>query len=475
MNTNTTSGTSGVQRHLGLIIGSVVILAMASFAAWWVLTPSWRPLLGATVSESSHNEAINYLMKWEVPYKQDSESGSLLVHKEQVIALRNRLEKLGIPSKQPEGLEIFTETDYGMSEFTQRINHQRGLEGEIARTIRSFTDIKMARVHLTMPKESIFKDRRVAAKASVVVEAKPGQNISAEQVSGIQSLVSAAVENLKSDQVTILDEKGRVLSSSEDQPNNQRKYALEDIESEYARKATHLVREMVPNTSVEVAVNAQINFDKVRSIKEQVIPQEEEGSGYISKQKSQVNSKPAAKNEEQEVLTSNRLLETEYVFSKERSEIEYASGKIEKLSIGIVISRLISDVAISDIENVVASGLGLDLDRGDKIVVVAVPTPETPEEKVTEDLLQLKPQVHPALGEENNRTFFPLDNRQQLLIYGAGVLALFVLLIIVYLFGRGRKAGASPMTASEREQLLSEVRYWIAQEKSTSLKPGGRI
>src|SRR5690606_31925 len=156
----------------------------------------------------SRVEIRNKLMEWGTVFKEDPTTGNILVKDSELLGLRAKLGAQGIPEEPAPGLEIFSDAEYGMSEFTQRINYQRAIEAEIANTIRSFADVNSARVHLTIPKQSIFRDEKAIPKASVTIKPRPKQELNANQISGIAQLVAASVDGLEAKNVIVLNNNG---------------------------------------------------------------------------------------------------------------------------------------------------------------------------------------------------------------------------------------------------------------------------
>ena len=155
---------------------------------------------------------IEELDRMKVPYRLDDGGGSILVPEELVHKTRLQLVGKNLPLHGAVGFEIFNNTDFGMTEFTQKVNYQRALQGELTRTIMALEEVQSARVHLALPESSLFKREQSRPKASVALAVRPGQSLARDQVAGIQRLVAAAVPGIDADDVTVLDQKGVTLS-----------------------------------------------------------------------------------------------------------------------------------------------------------------------------------------------------------------------------------------------------------------------
>src|SRR5262249_51636316 len=145
-------------------------------------------------------------------YRLENDGTTILVDKSQVHALRLKLLGKSGTLKSAVGFEIFNNTDFGMTEFAQKINYQRALQGELARTIQSLDEVKNARVRLVLPESGLFKKSGQKPKASITLAIKEGRSLAPEQVVGIQRLVAAAVPEIEPSAVTIADQRGVTLT-----------------------------------------------------------------------------------------------------------------------------------------------------------------------------------------------------------------------------------------------------------------------
>jgi len=167
---------------------------------------------------SSDREAVLVqLEEKKVPYRVQGETKEIWVPAEQVRALRADLASKGLPKALPVGFELFDQTRVGITEFTQRVNLLRALQGELERTIETIDGVEQARVHLVLPDETLFVEDEKPASASVILKLKRGIDLAPEQVKGISFLMSRAVKGLDPKNVTIVDEQGKVLTFEEDE------------------------------------------------------------------------------------------------------------------------------------------------------------------------------------------------------------------------------------------------------------------
>ncbi|WP_143873036.1 flagellar M-ring protein FliF C-terminal domain-containing protein [Catenovulum sediminis] len=453
-----------------LIIGLAV---MTCVAIWWLLVPTYQSLLPSGLSEANKNKAHALLMEWKVDYQVDPETGEILVQQQNLAELRHKLESVGVTEKHNVGWELFTDSDYGQSEFSQQINYQRGLEGEISNTLRSIHGIKSARVHLTLAKKTLFQKVTHPSKASVVLSLEQGVEVTSSWVASIQEFVAASVSELFAEQVIVLDSLGNKLikTGKLKQVEN-----ISEHNQQLERKVSKLVSGMIGHHNISVVVSTVINLDKRIAKQEQFIPNSATGTvGYISKRKTEAKQDASATTENN---TPPKIVRSdeEFLFSKEISEVEYAVGQIEKINVGIVIASPIAADVKDKIVAVVSSGLGLSVERGDSIeVVTGMSAVNTINENSAVSL--------PVPDNKNiNKISAPAQTTNQefnlvkWLPYGIIAAVLFIFFIVVF-NKRSRKnpqVGTS-LNEDEKQQLLLQVQEWLAEEAKTIEASGQKV
>lgn len=456
----------GGNQRAGLILGILLVVALFVAASWWLLTPSREALFAQPLSEENQAEVLAHLMQWGTSFEQEEGTGAILVDSEQVSTLRSKLGAIGIPSREHTGLELFDKGDYGMSEFAQRINYQRALEGELARSIRAFDEVRFARVHLTLAKNSLFENRKEAAKASVVIQLKPNKHISDEQVSGIQQLISGAVPGLSAEQVAVIDEAGRALGGAQDLAPKRQAQKVSAVEQEYEIKALHLLAGLFPDEQIYVSVRASVNHDRVRSVREEIIPAHGGNVGYVVKRRDQVTAVGSQNEQSRNSAPSSNGSEVEYAYSKERSEIEKAPGAIKQLSVGVVITGAASPEQIEGAKNALRSGLGLNEGQGDQLAIVtAKPAIQNdPIRPIGDDMVVATEQADPLPAERQ------ADEPGNMLAFLLPVLAIVMALVWWLRTRRHAVAVSTPpkLTLEERERLLRDIRQWIGNEGASA-------
>ena len=197
----------------GILVFTIIILGFVIFI---FNEPNYSKLYSNLAPEDA-SKAIEYLNTQKVPYKLENNGQDVLVPAENLYEMRLGLAAKGIPSSGIIGYELFDNNMMGMSEFMQKLNFKRALEGELSRTIMQQSGIEGARVHLVFPEKSIFKDEQKEPTASVVLKLNSGYKLTNQNINAISNFVAASIEGLQPGKVAIIDTKGRLLSKQEDE------------------------------------------------------------------------------------------------------------------------------------------------------------------------------------------------------------------------------------------------------------------
>jgi len=245
---------------LGLAVLALLIATYLLFIRrpYDVLFNNMRTMDAATI--------VAQLDKDKIPYRLEDNGTTLLVPADIVDQTRLNIMSADLPLKGMVGFELFNKSDMGLTEFAQRINYQRALQGELARTIMTIETVDTARVHLSLPEQTVFREDRRAPRASVTVQTRPGKVLTASAVRGVQRLVAAAVPDLSISDVVILDQAGEEVSGASltSQDISNADYADQGVESAYvARISDALAREHPQvNATVQVWADVDVNTFK---------------------------------------------------------------------------------------------------------------------------------------------------------------------------------------------------------------------
>ena len=254
---------------LGCLVLALLVAAYLLFLRrpYDVLFNNLRTMDAATI--------VAQLDKDKVPYRLEDEGTTILVPANVVDQTRLTIMSADLPLKGMVGFELFNKSDMGLTEFAQRINYQRALQGELARTIMTLEPVDTARVHLSLPEQTVFREDRRPPKASVTIQTRPGKILTASAVRGVQRLVAAAVPELSLSDVVILDQAGEEVSgaslTSQDLSNAD--YADQGVESFYAARISEGLAREHPNTSASVQVWADVDVNRLKATPQGEEPQ----------------------------------------------------------------------------------------------------------------------------------------------------------------------------------------------------------
>jgi len=409
--------------RIPLLIAGAAAIAIIVAMVLWAKQPDYR-VLYSNVSDQDGGAIVTQLTQMNIPYRFSETGGAIEVPADKVHELRLRLAQLGLPKGGAVGFELLDQEKFGISQFSEQVNYQRALEGELARTIETLGPVKSARVHLAMPKPSLFVREQKSPSASVTVNLAPGRAMDEGQISAVVHLVSSAVAGLPPGNVTLVDQSGRLLTQSNtsgrDLNDAQLKYAA-DVEGRVQRRIEAILSPIVGNGNVHAQVNAQIDFDNKEQTEEQYHPNgnpseavmrsrqlnesEQVGGPYpggvpgaLSNQPAPANNAPITSNapqngqqnqNAQQTTTSTansagprntqRNETTNYEVDRTIRHTKMNVGDVQRLSVAVVVNyRTLADGKplplnadqLKQIEDLTREAMGYSQQRGDTLNVV---------------------------------------------------------------------------------------------------------
>ena len=371
----------GRQRVMLIGVGLLVAIGIYGVSRW-ATAPEWVPAFSNQPIETV-GQMTDKLQQAGIQYKLDAGGTSILVAASDVARARVTLAKDGLPAAGRPGLELFDQPSWGMTDFTQRINYRRALEGELERTIGKMRGVQAVQVHLALHEESNFRQQDKPSNASVVLKTG-GADPAPDVVSGIAHLVASSVDGLTSERVTVLDDSGRLLSTPNDDGSVEALTSSQltterEVEGYLQGKAEGLVTDIVGSGNARVRVTAALNFDKIERQSETVDPEKQATS---TEQRYEIT--PGAQGG---AASSNVAMS--YDNSKVTENFSGAIGNIRRLSVAVLLNdRMVPPAAdapkdtkptyvartpeeIARVEQLVRSAVGADSTRGDIVTVVA--------------------------------------------------------------------------------------------------------
>lgn len=356
--------------------------------------------LYTNLADEDSAEVVRKLEEMKVPYKVSKDGSTISVPDERKYQTRWELANAGIPKGGVQGFELFDQTKLGTTEAERRVNFQRALEGELTRTFQQIDGVAGVRVSLTIPQETLFVgDERKDAKAAILVTMKGNRTLSSEQVAGIVNFTAHSVEGLSPENVTVIDNYGRVLSAEAGSAGSvvgQAKSLLDmqfAFQEELQRSVTTLLEQVLGPGNAVVRVNATLNFDQkqvsqvefnpknkddiVRDIQE--LKERFTGTGGAGGVPGTTSNAPGAGSYTTPNGTgtydSTRTERTiHHEIDEIRTNIVAAPGTVERLTVTVVVNReALSAEERQSLINIVAAAVGLKPDRGDEINVTGMP------------------------------------------------------------------------------------------------------
>ena len=287
-----------IPQKLGALAAVAALVAVAVVAVMWARVPEYR-VLYSNLSDRDGGEVIAALAQMNVPYRVAEGGTVLMVPANQVYDLRLQLASQGLPRGGAVGFELMDTQKFGISQFAEQVNYQRALAGELARSIQSVGAVQAARVHLAIPRPTVFVREQQKPSASVFVSMFPGRMLDAAQVSAIQHLIASSVPELGVRNVTVVDQAGNLLSAAggADMPNpldaSQLKY-VHSVESSYAQRIENILKPLMGPENVRAQVTAALDFTRVEETSESFKPNPTPAESSVRSQQTMESSSTQA-------------------------------------------------------------------------------------------------------------------------------------------------------------------------------------
>jgi flagellar M-ring protein FliF len=388
-------------------LAGVTLLILISILAFVYFSnqEEYRVLFSNLSSEDAAN-IVTKLKEKKVPYQLSPSGDIISVPSAQVSELRLELAAAGIPHGGGVGFEIFDNKILGATEFEQQLNYRRALQGELARTINSLDEIQQCRVHIALPKESLFVNQQKNATASITVKLKAGRKLSQAQIDGIGHLVASSVEGLNSDDVIIVDSKGEILSKNN--KGDSRLARLSSTQIEYQRNIEKdlgnqiqtMLENVVGRNKAVVRVSAELDFRIMEKTEELYDPespvvrstqkQMDKASGATPAAGKDAANASAARGSEKEKTDET----TNYEINRTVSKTVMPVGEIKKISIAVLVDGTYvknnkgvltyqerPKKETESLEDLVRKSTGISAQRGDQVVVTSMPFDRTDAEQ----------------------------------------------------------------------------------------------
>ncbi len=426
---------SALDRAQRMRLGAGVALLVAAAVAAVVMgrQPDYRVLF-SNLGDKDGGAVVAQLSQMNVPYKYSEGGGAILIPAERVHDVRLRLATQGLPKGSVAGFELMESNKFGMTQFQERLNFQRGLEGELTRSIQALSSVQSARVHLALPNQNGFFREQQKPSASVLVSLHPGRILDRAQLAGIVHLVASSVPELAPSAVSVLDDTGKLLSQSPDSTagaeiNAQQLLYVQQLEQQYSRRIMDILEPVVGRDNVKAQVTAEVDFSQTESTSEQFRPNQTPDSSAVRSQQvlesrgsatktatgvpgavanqppapsaapiNGANPAPNAGGQQgTEEQTNKRESTTNYEVDKTVKVVRGSSGAVKRLSAAVVVNyqsaedkgktvtKALTPDQIEQMTALVRETIGFNRERGDSVnlmntpfQVTAVPTTDIP-------------------------------------------------------------------------------------------------
>ena len=399
-----------------LVVGGVALASLLAFAALISVAnkTDYRPLF-ANLTQEDAGEIVKKLKEQKIPHQIAADGKAILVPSDKVYDLRLTMASEGLPQGGGVGFEIFDRKNFGMTEFVQKLNYQRALQGELSRTIAQIAGVESARVHLAIPEKSLFQDMEKQATASVVLKMRSNRALREGEVQGIVHLVASSIEGMDPEHVTVLDSRGKVLSANSPadpgaKVSGARQETQRAFEKTEEEKLQSLLDRVVGSGKSVARVSASFDFKQVEKFEERYDPEsaavrseqrsEEKGgvtataSGVPGAQSNLGRAVPGAPGQTGGGSKTDETLN--YEVSRSTARIIEPVGSLSKVSVAILVDGRYelspgakpgdspkyqprSPDEMQKIEALVKGAVGFNAERGDQVTVANIPFQETGE------------------------------------------------------------------------------------------------
>jgi flagellar M-ring protein FliF len=411
--------TAGGQKIM-LALGVAIAVAVMGAVWMWGQQPDYRVLF-SNFSDRDGGAIVAELEKMNIPYKYAEGGGAVLVPADRVHDARLKLASQGLPKGGNVGFELMENQKLGSSQFVERVNFQRAMEGELARSIESVSAVQAARVHLAMPKDSVFVSEQKAPTASVLLNLHPGRVLDVQQISAIVHLVASSVPDLPIKNVTVVDQHGNLLSetgkmaSANGMDPSQIKY-VQELQQNVVRRIESIISPIVGPSNVRAEATADVDFSRSQQAVESYKPNQTPDAMVIRSQQTSeslngtgnpggvpgalTNQPPApatapinapgpnavAPVNGTPATNTRKDATVNYEVDKTIQYVQQGSGGLKRLSVAVVVNykqttdkdgkvvmKPLTAAETTQITDLVKEAMGFNAERGDSVNVVNTP------------------------------------------------------------------------------------------------------
>lgn len=472
-------------QKLLLVAGIAAVVAVMVVFWLWSQKPDYRVLF-SNFADKDGGAIVSELDKLNIPYKFSEGGSAIMIPADQVHQVRLKLAAQGLPKGGNIGFELLENQKFGVSQFVEQVNFQRGLEGELERSIQSISAVQAARIHLAIPKPSVFVREQQYPTASVLLNLHTGRRLDSQQVGAVVHLVASSVPNLSADHVTVVDQNGNLLSDNANKAKQngldpEQMAYVENMQSNIARRVESIITPIVGARNVHAEASAEIDFSNTEQANETYKPnskpedmavrsaqnhesQNSSGSngavpGAVSNQPpgeatAPINAPGAQGGDENAPAAAapappqntQKDTTTNYELDKTISYVQHAKGGVKRLHVAVVVNhipvidstgkttyRALNTAEKQQVSDLAMQAMGFNRERGDTISVVNTPFISEAQEKLAEPPLWKDPVV--------------IEYGKDALRFLAGVI------VLMMIYKKLLKPLANKLTGADKKQL----------------------
>ena len=467
------------QRYIMLGSALAILVAIIGVSAWYGNKPDMVPLF-TNMETKDAGEVAAKLKESKIDYEvQENKQGTtILVPSKNVHGVRLELSSQGLP-RGNKGFEIFDDSKLGVTEFQNKVNYLQALQGELTRTIEQIEAVEKARVHIVLPEDSLYKKNEKPATASIMLHLKPHVELSKKEIKGIVNLAANSVQGLKPENITIIDDTGKILNDPDENEENSvgaktmtQLDMTKKVQDNIQKNIQSLLDQSLGEGRAFARVSVELDFDDRTTDKQTFTPVVHD-AGIIRSQQdlsetySGTSTQPGgaagvqsnvpgyvAQNGNANADYEKKESTKNYEINEEKSKVVAAPGSIRRLNVAVLVNEDVNATQQDSIMRTVSSAAGINQDRGDTISVEPLP--------FSTELRDRRAAEEQAAKDREDRIFY---------MQIAAVL-LVLALIAAYIMMRRKKKQQELAALAEQKRLEEEEKQRLAAERAALVEAG---
>jgi flagellar M-ring protein FliF len=469
-----------------MLLAAAILVAAGTFGfVRWRKESDFRPLFTNLAPEDA-GAVIQKLRESGAEFRLDQGGSTVLAPSGRIAELRLDLASAGLPKTGRIGFELFDKANFGATEFTEKVNYRRALEGELERSIMTLSEVESARVHITFPRDSVFLESQQPGKASIIVRLRPGAHLSKQNVAAVTNLAASAVEGLAPESVSVIDGQGNLLSraraqnaSADTQPPDANLDYKQKIESDLLAKVNATLEPLLGPDKFRTGITVDCDFTRSEQSEESLDPTKSVMVTSMKTDEETANQpagvpgtasnlpRPTARTAGSSAGVTHHTENITYQTSRTVRHTVMPQGVIKKISVSVLLDQDVhwqgvgskakrvldppSPDKLKTIKDLIAGAVGIAPDRGDQVLVETLPFEAT---------LNTEPPPAPAAPVPPTKYpqwLTPYMSNPKILMIGGGVIGGLMLLVsaLVFMLVRRKKPGGKAKAKAETQPAIA--------------------